>query len=65
MFPSFLPDGRHFIYLRAPEDPGIYVGSVDAKPEQQSSKRMVATPLMSGYAPSVDGAIGQLLFMRE
>jgi eukaryotic-like serine/threonine-protein kinase len=65
-FPSFLPDGRHFIYLlRATEDPGIYVGSVDAKPEQQSSKRMVATPLMAGYAPSVDGAIGQLLFMRE
>ena len=64
-FPSFLPDGRHFIYLRAAEDPGIYVGSVDAKPEQQSSKRIVPTPLMAGYAPSVDRAIGQLLFMRE
>ena len=26
---------------------------------------MVPTPLMAGYAPSDDGAIGQLFFMRE
>ena len=39
-FPSFLPDGRHFFYLRAPENPGIYLGSLDVKPEQQSSRRI-------------------------
>jgi len=45
-YPSFLPDGRHFIYLRrsdTPESSGVYVGSLDAKPKDQSSKRLLAT----------------------
>jgi hypothetical protein len=36
--PIFLPDGRHFLYLRRSgraENTGIYVGSIDVKPEQQ------------------------------
>ena len=33
-FPSFLRDQRHFFYLRAPESPGIYLGSLDVRPEQ-------------------------------
>ena len=65
VFPSFLPDGRHFVYLRAPEDAGIYIGSVDLKPEQQSSKRMLATPVMAVYAPSTEPGMGRLLFMQE
>ncbi len=65
VFPSFLPDGRHFVYLRAPEDTGIYIGSVDLKPEQQSSKRVLATPVMAVYAPSTQPGMGRLLFMRE
>jgi eukaryotic-like serine/threonine-protein kinase len=65
VFPSFLLDGRHFAYLRAPENPGIYIGTLDAKPEQQSSKRVLATPVMAVYVSSTDARIGQLLFMRE
>lgn len=64
-FPSFLSDGHHFVYLRAPENPGIYVGSLDTKPEQQSSKRILATPLMAVYARSVGADTGRLLFMRD
>jgi Tol biopolymer transport system component len=64
-FPSFLPDGRHFIYIRAPEEIGIYVGSLDAKPDQQSSKRILATPVMASYVASHDQAPGRMLFMRE
>jgi Tol biopolymer transport system component len=64
-FPSFLSDGQHFVYLRAPENPGIYVGSLDTKPEQQSSKRILATSLMAVYAPSADTNKGRLLFMRD
>src|SRR5262249_44428253 len=36
--PSVLPDGRHFLYLRnstSPEYRGIYVGSLDVKPQDQ------------------------------
>jgi serine/threonine protein kinase/Tol biopolymer transport system component len=65
VFPSFLPDGRHFVYLRAPENPGILVGSLNVKPEQQSPKPLLATSVMPVYAPSADPALGRLLFMRE
>jgi len=65
--PSFLPDGRHFIYARRYRDPkksAIYLGSVDAKPEQQSAKPLVASD-WPGYAPSADPGAGYLLFVRE
>ena len=61
-FPSFLTDQRHFFYLRAPESPGIYLGSLDVRPEQQSSKRIVSTSLMAVYAPSPDAGIGTPAF---
>jgi dipeptidyl aminopeptidase/acylaminoacyl peptidase len=66
--PSFLPDGRHFVYLRASTDQeksAIYLGSVDAKPEQQSSKPLVYSNWGPRYAASADPRIGYLLFMRE
>jgi serine/threonine protein kinase len=65
VFPSFLSDGRHFVYLRAPENSGIYVGSLDLKPNEQSSKRVLATPVMAVYASSPEAGMGRLLFMRE
>jgi len=64
-FPSFLPDGRHFLYLRAPENPGIYLGSLDVKPEQQSSRRILSTSQMAVYAASADPGMGRLFFLRE
>ena len=64
--PSLLPDGRHFVYFRegGPEGSGIYVGSVDTKPEQQSPKRVLADVSLVVYAPSSDEAAGYLLFVR-
>jgi Tol biopolymer transport system component len=64
-FPSFLQDGRHFFYLRAPENPGIYLGSLDVKPEQQTSRRILSTSQMAVYAASADPRMGHLLFLRE
>jgi eukaryotic-like serine/threonine-protein kinase len=66
--PSFLPDGVHFVYTRASNDPAksaVYVGSLDAKPEQQSSKPLVASIWQAAYAPSADSGVGYLLFVRE
>ncbi|HXQ26723.1 MAG TPA: protein kinase [Candidatus Acidoferrales bacterium] len=68
VFPSFLPDGRHFIYLRTsikPENSGVYIGSLDAKPEEQDSKRLLATTYGTAFVPSSDPGTGQLLFMRD
>jgi eukaryotic-like serine/threonine-protein kinase len=66
--PSFLKDGRHFVYFRFSterEKSAIYLGSLDAKPEQQSSKFLVASNWGPVYAPSADPTTGYLLFMRN
>jgi len=65
VFPFFLPDGRHFGYLRAPENPGIYIGSLDFRADQQNANRIVGTPVMAGYAPAPNGRGGHVLFMQE
>jgi Tol biopolymer transport system component len=66
-FPTFLPDGRHFLHLRVStsEATGIYVGSLDNKPDNQNAKRVVATFFESAYVPSESNGRGQLLFRRE
>ena len=42
--PAFLPDGKHYLYLRsgAAGVVGIYAGSLDAKPKDQSRERILA-----------------------
>jgi eukaryotic-like serine/threonine-protein kinase len=67
--PTFLPDGKHFLYLKvatAPENSGIYVGSLDTPAEQQSTKRLVATAFgPAHFVRSTDSVGGYLLFMRD
>ena len=66
--PVLLPDGQHFLYLRSsslPERSGIYVGSLNSKPADQSSTRLVASTNSPVFAPSADRSIGYLLFLRE
>jgi Tol biopolymer transport system component len=66
--PSFLPDGKHFLYLRVsrePDESGIYAGSLDDPPGRQSKKRLLATGLGAAFVPSGDGRTGSLLFLRE
>ena len=66
--PSFLPDGRHFLYLRVssvPEESGIFAGSIDDPPDKQSKKRILATGFGAYYVPASDGSSGWLLFLRD
>jgi serine/threonine protein kinase len=67
--PAFLPDGRHFLYLQdsdIPENRGVYVGSLDSRPEGQDSKRLgLATAFGPFWVPSQDSGPGQILFLRE
>ena len=67
--PTFLPDGRHFLYLRtfhgAPEKNAVYVGSLDVQPGQQDSKPLLATTIGPTYIPAEGTGTGQLLFLRE
>jgi Tol biopolymer transport system component len=60
-WPTFLPDGKHFIYFRSgpPEVQGIYAGSLDAKPGEQSRERILASSFPATYAN------GYLFFLRQ
>ena len=65
--PSFLPDGRHFLYLRVGDrsgDGAIYVGSLDDPPDGQSKKRLLESGFGAAFVPSTLGRPGKLLFMR-
>jgi Tol biopolymer transport system component len=66
--PVFLPDGRHFLYLRISntlETSGIYIGSLDSTPAQENSKLIIATVFAPAYVPSTDPRRGHLLFLRD
>ncbi|HLG59912.1 MAG TPA: protein kinase [Vicinamibacterales bacterium] len=65
--PHFLPDGRHFLYLRAGAagSRAVYVGSLDAKPEEQSDTPLLKGDFAAAYAPGPDPNVGQLLYMRD
>ena len=69
LLPTFLPDGRHFVYLRvtpgAPEVSGAYIGTLDSKPEAQSAQRLMPYAVGITYAAAVDSGPGRLLFLRE
>jgi serine/threonine protein kinase/Tol biopolymer transport system component len=69
LLPTFLPDGRHFVYLRvspgAPEASGAYVGTLDAKPDAQGAQRLMPYEVGLTYAAAVDSGLGRLLFLRD
>jgi Tol biopolymer transport system component len=69
ILPTFLPDGRHFVYLRvsptAPEFSGTYIGTLDDKPDAQSAQRLMPYGIGITYAAAADSGPGRLLFLRE
>jgi len=65
--PTFLPDGRKFLYLRASpttDVSGIYDGSLDAKPAEQPVRRLVPTRSGPIYLPASANSQSRLLFVR-
>jgi Tol biopolymer transport system component/predicted Ser/Thr protein kinase len=68
-YPHLLPDGRHFVYFRksrTPGNSGIYAGSIDAKPSEQSSKPLLVTETGPAYyVPSPDSSTGHLVFHQS
>ena len=67
-YPQFLPDGRHVLYFRSSGDPaltGIYVASIDAAPEDQTTTPLLASDRQGAYAPGPDGGPGHVLFLRD
>jgi len=67
VWPQFLPDGKHFLYERVSSDTakaGVYIGSIDAKPDQQSTERLLAGDRQAYYAALPGSRTGHLIFMR-
>jgi eukaryotic-like serine/threonine-protein kinase len=69
LFPSFLPDGQHFLYSRisrtAPENSGVFVGSLADDAARHIEQRLLATGFGAVYIGSRNSAPGQILFMRD
>lgn len=69
VFPSFLPDKRHFLYLSvsrdAPERSGIYIGSLDDRPGTARRDRLIATGFAAAYARTSGTSAGHVLFVRD
>jgi hypothetical protein len=67
-FPTFLPDRRHFVYSRVSsvaENSGIYIASLDAKPEQQEvRRRLTGSSFAAVLAPSPECGGVELLLLR-
>jgi Tol biopolymer transport system component len=66
-FPTFLPDGRRFLYLRGGE-PGsryIAIGDLDASPSAQSTAQIMKSDIPALAVPTAPGQPLKLLFQRE
>jgi eukaryotic-like serine/threonine-protein kinase len=66
-FPVFLPDRRHFLYLRGGVLGSRYiaVGDLNASPSEQSTAPVVKTDLRAFAVPAVTGGPLKLLFQRD
>jgi DNA-binding winged helix-turn-helix (wHTH) protein/Tol biopolymer transport system component len=68
LMPSFLSDGRRFIYLRIvrskPEQSGIYVGDLGPASAGQG-KRLIATGFPAKYVPAADDGSGYIVFALD
>lgn len=61
--PTFLPDGRHFLYVaisKQAENNAIFIGDIQSKPDRRRVLRLMRGDARVSYAPP-----GYLLFLRD
>jgi Tol biopolymer transport system component len=65
--PSFLPDGRRFVFLRASQNgnDGFYVGSLDSPPESQLSQRLAIDASGGQLVAEENAKVGYFFFTRQ
>jgi eukaryotic-like serine/threonine-protein kinase len=68
LFPSFLSDGRRFLYLRTvrsnPEASGIYAGALGGEPAPPNS-RLITTGFGAVFVAAADSGPGVIVFARD
>jgi eukaryotic-like serine/threonine-protein kinase len=65
--PIFIAGGSHFFYTRVGpriDDSGIYIGSVDTKPQDQPAKKLLADVSAAAWSSSGGSDLGFLVFVR-
>jgi Tol biopolymer transport system component len=67
VYPRFLPDNRHFLYMKgAPVGMrSVFVGDLDAAPDAQSNTPIVASDYGVAVAQESEGAPPLVLFLRD
>ncbi|MEO8256096.1 MAG: protein kinase [Acidobacteriota bacterium] len=66
-FPTFLPDGRHFLYSRlstVPENSGVYVGALDEKSDAHAARRLAGSPFAATFVSVPNSSGGALLILK-
>ena len=66
-YPVFLPDGRHFVYLRGANVGDRYaaIGDLNATPSAQSTAQLLKTDFRVDVARVGSGALPKLLYLRD
>ena len=64
-FPSFLADGRRFLYFRREQTPGVFAGSLDNKPGDQPTTPVLVTDVAARYVPASNPDAGYIFFVRD
>jgi Tol biopolymer transport system component len=68
LFPSFLSDGRHFVYLRIsrtnPETSGIYAGELGVS-SPGIGERLITTGFGAAYVAAAGSGPGVIVFARD
>jgi Tol biopolymer transport system component len=63
-YPTFLPDGKHFVYYRNAAGPNageVWLGSLDAGAGSQVPRQLLRADFSPVYAPSSDPGTGYIL----
>ena len=68
LFPTFLPDRRHVLYVHIsrtdPSESGLFIADVEIQPANQSVERLLGTGFGGIYVPT-DERSGRILFARD
>ena len=66
-YPRFLPDNRHFLYMKgaAPGMRSVFVGDLEAAPDAQSNTPILSTDYGVAVAQAGPGAPPMVLFLRD
>ncbi len=65
LYPSFLPDGRHFVFYIAGKQRGLYVGEIGSSTRQFLFDPDPSLPVGAAATPGIYASSGHLLYVRD